>query len=137
MMQFVLNNWYLFLGLVVVLFMLLGDPLRQRLLGIANIPASQAIQLINRQNGVVVDVREPNEFSAGHIPSATNIPLGSIAARLKELNKFKDRPVVVCCRSGHRSAQAAAVLRKNGFASVHNLAGGIMAWQADNLPTER
>ncbi len=137
MMQFVLNNWYLFLGLVVVLFMLFADPLRQRLLGIANIPASLAIQLINRQNGVMVDVREPNEFSTGHIPNATNIPLGSIAARLKELNKFKDRPIVVCCRSGHRSAQAAAVLRKNGFESVHNLAGGMLAWQADNLPTER
>jgi rhodanese-related sulfurtransferase len=136
-MQFVLNNWYLFLGLVVVLVMLFADPLRQRLLGIANIPASQAIQLINRHNGVVVDVREPNEFGTGHIPNATNIPLGSIAGRLNELKKFKDKPIVVCCRSGHRSAQAAAVLRKNGFASVHNLAGGILAWQGDNLPTER
>jgi rhodanese-related sulfurtransferase len=137
MTQFVLNNWYLFLGLVVVLFMLLADPLRQRLLGIANIPASQAIQLVNRQNGVVVDVREPSEFGIGHIPNATNIPLGSIAGRFNELKKFKDRPVIVCCRSGHRSAHAAAVLRKNGFTSVHNLAGGMLAWQGDNLPTER
>lgn len=137
MMQFVLNNWYLFLGLVVVLFMLFADPLRQRLLGIANIPVSQAIQLINRQNGVVVDVREPNEFSTGHIPNATNIPLGNIAGRVNELKKFKDKPIVVCCRSGHRSARAAAILRKNGFASVHNLAGGMLAWQGDNLPTER
>jgi rhodanese-related sulfurtransferase len=137
MMQFVLANWYLFLGLVVVLVMLFADPLRQRLLGIANVPAAQAIQLINRQNGVVVDVREPNEFSTGHIPNATNIPLGSIAGRLNELKKFKEKPIVLCCRSGHRSAQAAAVLRKNGFASVHNLAGGMLAWQGENLPTER
>jgi rhodanese-related sulfurtransferase len=137
MMQFVLANWYLFLGLVVVLVMLFADPLRQRLLGIANVPVAQAIQLINRHNGVVVDVREPNEFSTGHIPNATNIPLGSIAGRLSELKKFKEKPIVVCCRSGHRSAQAAAVLRKNGFVSVHNLAGGMLAWQGENLPTER
>ena len=135
-MQFVLNNWYLFLGLAVVLFMLFADPIRQRLLGIATVPASQAIQILNRQNGVIVDVREPNEFSTGHIPNAANIPVGSIAGRLKELNKYKDKPVIVVCRSGQRSAHAAVVLRKNGFASVYNLAGGMLTWQADNLPTE-
>ena len=135
-MHFVVNNWYLFVALFGVLFMLVGAPLRQAMLGIASIPSSQAVQLINRQSGIVVDVREAEEFKSGHIPRALNLPLSGLATRLNELQKFKDKPVILCCRSGQRSARAAVMLRKNGFNQVHNLSGGLLAWQKENLPTE-
>ena len=136
-MQFVLNNWYLFLALFVVLGMLVAAPLRQRLAGIRNVSPADAVQMMNRQGGTVVDVREPAEFKTGHIPNAVNVPLSGLAAQLKQLQKHKDRPLVVACRSGNRSVGAAVLLRKQGFAQVYNLAGGMIAWQRDNLPTEK
>lgn len=135
-MQFVINNWYLFLALIVVLSMLIGGPIRQSLLGISSIPIAQAIQLVNRQSGIIVDVREPDEFKGGHIPRAINVPLSALKSRINELEKYKNKPVIVCCRSGQRSAQAAVSLRKQGFNTVHNLSGGFIAWQRDNLPIE-
>lgn len=135
-MQFVVNNWYLFLALFVVLFLLLAGPIRQSLFGVNSVPIAQAVQLVNRQSGVIVDVREPNEFKDGHIPRALNLPLSALKTRLTELEKYKNKPVVLCCASGQRSAQAAIALRKHGFSSVHNLNGGFRAWQRDNLPIE-
>lgn len=135
-MQFVINNWYLFAALVVILAMLFAGPIRQSLSGVGSVAIAQAVQLINRESGVIVDVREPAEYAAGHIPRALNIPLGALNDRLKELEKYKQRPVIVCCRSGQRAGQAAVALRKHGFISVHNLNGGLLAWEKENLPTE-
>lgn len=135
-MQFVINNWYLFAALVVILAMLFAGPIRQSLSGVGSVAIAQAVQLINRESGVIVDVREPAEYEAGHIPRAINIPLGALDQRLKELDKYKQRPVILCCRSGQRSGQAAVALRKHGFISVHNLNGGLLAWEKENLPTE-
>ncbi len=136
-MQFVINNWYLFLALVVVLGMLLANPVRQRLYRVKSASPADAVQIINRQSGVVVDVCEPQEFRNGHIPSALNVPSSGFAAYLKQLEKYKDRPLVVVCRSGNRSLTAAVALRKHGFGTVYLLAGGLAAWQRDNLPLEK
>lgn len=135
-LQFVVHNWYLFAALVVVVALLLAEPLKQALYRVSTVPPARAVQLMNR-GGLVVDVREPSEFASGHLPNAVNIPLGSVQTRLNELQKYKDRAIVVYCRSGQRSARAAVTLRKFGFAQVHNLAGGVIAWQNDSLPTER
>ena len=135
-MSFVIKNWYLFAALAIILTMLFAGPLRQMLSGVTSVPISQAIQLVNRQNGVIVDVREVDEFKSGHIPKAVNVPLSALTAKTKELEKYKNKPVVLCCRSGQRSGQAAVQLRKQGFTSVHNLSGGLLAWQKENLPTE-
>ncbi len=78
-------------------------------------------------DGQLVDVREALEVAAGTIPEATNIPLGELPVRLHELNS--DRPVVLVCRSGGRSTQAARFLTANGFADVVNLSGGMLAYQ--------
>ncbi|HEY0847686.1 MAG TPA: rhodanese-like domain-containing protein [Noviherbaspirillum sp.] len=94
----------------------------------------QATQLINQDKGVVVDVREPGEFSAGHLRDAKNIPLGELSKRMGELDKFKSKTVIVMCQSGARSAKAVAQLRKGGFNEAVNLDGGIAAWQAQGLP---
>lgn len=137
MLQFVINNWYLFVALAVILFLLAAGPLSQQMHGIRNANAAQAIQLLNRENGVVVDVCEPKEFSAGHVPNAINLPLSSLKDRMRDLEKHKNKPIIVSCRSGNRSLKAAVILRKHGFATVYNLAGGLQAWERDNLPLEK
>lgn len=94
----------------------------------------QATQLINQDKGVVVDVREPAEFSAGHLRDAKNIPLGELSKRMGELEKFKSKTVIVMCQSGNRSASAVSQLKKAGFGEAFSLEGGIAAWQAQGLP---
>ncbi len=136
-MQFVIKNWYLFLALGVVLYLLVVPMLRQRLAGIRSLNPTEAIQLINRENGVVVDVCEPQEYAAGHVVRALNVPLSTLKARLAELEKYRDRPIILACRSGNRSLKAAFALHRAGFAKVHSLAGGLMAWQNANLPMEK
>lgn len=136
-MQFVINNWYLFVGLGVVLFLLAWGPLRQMMLGIQRVSTAEAVRLLNHEQGIVVDVREPDEFRGGHIPKAINVPLSGLKTGLGQLDKFKSRPVIVCCRTSQRSATAAVVLRQNQFAKVQVLAGGMTGWQGDNLPVEK
>lgn len=136
-MQFVINNWLLFLALFAVLGMLIVPPLRQRLSGVKNVSPADAVRMINRQAGTVIDVREPAEYKTGHIPNAMNVPLSALATQVKQLAKHKDRPLILACRSGNRSVTAAMMLRKQGFDQVYSLAGGMIAWERDNLPTEK
>lgn len=94
----------------------------------------EATQMINREDALVLDVREPAEFSAGHMLGAKNIPLANIEARSAELDKHKAKPVIVLCNDGSRASKAAAVLRARGFVNVVNLSGGLPAWQQAGLP---
>ena len=136
-MQFFIHNWYLFVALVVILSLLVMGPITQRLYGIKNANASQAVQLLNREGGVVVDVCEPGEFKTGHIPNAINLPLPKLNEHLREIEKYKNKPVIVTCRTGNRSVKGALVLRKHGFPTVYTLAGGLHGWEKDNLPVEK
>jgi rhodanese-related sulfurtransferase len=86
-------------------------------------------------DAVLVDVREPDEWAAGHPPGAVHIPMRDVPSRLGELPR--DEPVYLICRSGNRSARVAAYLRQEGFARPINVAGGILAWQRAGLPVER
>ena len=101
------------------------------------VSALETVQLINRRDAVVLDVREPAEYASGHITNARNVPEGQLADRLKELERYKSRPIVVSCGSGARSARAGALLQKAGFAEVFTLRGGIAAWQQASLPLEK
>jgi rhodanese-related sulfurtransferase len=93
----------------------------------------QATQLINQGKGVVLDVRDPADFAAGHLRDAKNIPLKDLANRIGELDKFKSRTVIAVCQAGVQSAKAAAQLKNAGYEAV-SLDGGISAWQAQGLP---
>jgi rhodanese-related sulfurtransferase len=110
-------------------------PLVRRGAAGASIGTLEATMLINQKDAVVIDVREPGEFAQTHILNSRNVPLGEIEARIKELERFKDKPVIVSCATGNRSGSAASVLRKHGFTNVVNLAGGVAAWQQAGLPT--
>ena len=97
----------------------------------------EAVQLINRRDAIVVDVRDAAEFKAGHITNARNVPESELDARAKELEKVKAKPIIVSCARGNRSATVAAKLRKLGFAEVFSLRGGLTAWQQANMPLEK
>ena len=102
-----------------------------------SVNATQATQLINREDAQVVDVREPGEYANGHLPESRNIPLARLEERAGELDKYKDTPLLVVCQSGARSATACKQLGKLGFSRVHNLEGGIDAWRTAGLPLKK
>lgn len=96
-----------------------------------------ATAMINHEEAVVLDVRSMAEFKDGHIVNALNIPLNGLGNNLKQLDKYRGKPIVAVCRSGSRSGAACSLLRKHGFENVKNLRGGMMAWQSANLPVKR
>lgn len=105
--------------------------------GGSNISINEATLLINRQDALVVDVRETAEWSTGHIPNSRHIALGHLGKHLSEIEKYKDKPVIVVCASGNRSSSGCGVLKKAGFQQVFNLSGGIGAWNDAGLPMTR
>jgi len=85
-------------------------------------------QFMSTQGALLLDVREPSEYADGHAPNAVLISLGQLGSRLDEIASYKDKPVVVMCRSGRRSARATSMLQDAGFSQASNISGGIVAW---------
>ena len=136
-MQFISNN---IIPILIALFsgaMLMWSLFGNRMRGVKEVDTAAALQLINHKNALVLDVREPNEFESGHVLNSRLIPLGKLKQRMGELEKHKDHPIVVVCRSGNRSGTACYLLGKQGFTQAYNLAGGVLAWQKANLPLEK
>jgi rhodanese-related sulfurtransferase len=132
-MQFLHDNWMLASLALASGTMLAWSFIGNKLSGVDDADTLKATRLYN-DDALVLDVREDKEFAAGHIPKAKHIPLGQLANRIQELEKFKGKPVLVTCRSGQRSARACGMLKKAGFETVYNQAGGIIAWERANLP---
>lgn len=133
-MEFI-SKHALLIGLVVGSGIMLLLPLFKKSAGgVPSVSAGEAVTLINRHNALVLDVRDDAEFATGHITDAKHIPLSALSDRLAELNKFKDKPILVNCQRGMRSAKACVILRKAEFTQVHNLEGGLMAWESAKLP---
>ena len=134
-MKFIIDNWYLVFVALASGGMLLWPVLRSASGG-ALTPAS-AVQLINREKAVVIDVCEAEEFAAGHVGGAKNIPLGQLEERLPTVVKNKAVPVVLVCASGARSTRGAAIAKKLGYEKAESLAGGLKAWREASLPVEK
>ena len=137
MLQFVQNNIWLILLAVASGAMLIWPMISSRIQGGSEVGTREAVQLINRRDARVQDVRDGSEFAAGHIPNAKHIPLARLEQSMRELEKFKARPVVVSCSDGTMSAKACALLRKKGFNEVFRLKGGIVSWEQASLPVEK
>jgi rhodanese-related sulfurtransferase len=103
----------------------------------AEVGPMDAVTLINRKDAVVIDVRDEGEFASGHINNARHIPEKQLADRVKELEKFKAKPLIVSCASGRRATFAVDTLKKQGFADVVALRGGISAWAQAGMPLEK
>lgn len=136
-MEFLQNNIWMVLVAISSATMLLWSLFGNRLRGVQEVNSVAALQLINHKNALVLDVREEKEFNAGHILNAKLVPLGKIADHMAELERYRERPIVVVCRSGQRSASACLLLSKQGFGQAYNLEGGVLAWQKAGLPLEK
>lgn len=136
-MDFLLQNIWLVLLALLSGFMLIWPSVSGRLSGIKHVGPQEAVMLFNHEDAIVLDVREDSEYKDGRIPKARHIPLRQLKDRLKDLEKFKDKPIVAVCRTGNRSSHACRVLRQAGFERVHNLAGGMVAWEQAGLPKEK
>ena len=137
MQLFLQNNIWLVLLALTSGIMLFWSFFGNRIRGIKEVDHIAAMQLINHKNALVLDVREQSEYATGHVLNSKHIPLGKLMGRIGELNKYRERPIVVVCRSGQRSASACAFLGKQGFAQAYNLSGGVNAWQKASLPLEK
>ncbi len=102
--------------------------------GSTSVRPQEAVMMINRKDAVVVDVREKKEFAEGHIVDSLNIPLAKLKQRLKELKKHKDKPIIVVCKLGQHSGEAAKQLMEAGYEEVFKLSGGITEWRAQSMP---
>ena len=134
-MKFILDNWMLLaIAASSGLFLLL--PVVQGATATGISPA-EAVQCMNREKGVVVDVCGADEYAQGHIKGAVNVPLDELEARLDKAVKNKSTPVIMVCAAGARSARAQAIAKKLGYEKVHSLHGGLKAWKEANLPVAK
>lgn len=135
-MKFFLDTWYLFLAAAVSGGLLLWPLINKGAGGATKVSANDAVQLINREKALLIDVSEPAEYAAGHAMGARSVPFGSLEGS-KDLPKNKALPLVVVCPTGARAGKAVATLKKLGFENARALAGGLEAWRAANLPVEK
>jgi len=129
--QFLGEQWVLVGGLMMVLTLLVLHETRK---AGPSLSISEAVQLVNSEGGVFLDIRDAADFARGHITDALHIPAAALAGRSAELEKFREKPVVVVCKMGQSSGPATKTLRSQGFSRAQKLAGGMMEWDAQKLP---
>ena len=130
-MKFLIENWYLVLSALVSGGLLLWTSMRGKAGGV---PTAEAVRLVNREKGVLVDVSEPEEFAAAHAKGARNVPLSTLTGT--DLPSNKALPVVLLCKTGARAQRAAGILQKQGYANAVAVQGGLTAWREASLPVE-
>lgn len=131
LLEFVVNHPELVgpFFVLVVLFILLETRR-----GGKTVSTHQLTHLVNREGALVLDVRDSKEFREGHITDARNIPFSSLKESLSQLDKFKDKPVVIVCKMGQHAGAAGRILHENGFKDVRRLSGGLTTWSSEGLP---
>ena len=134
-MKFIIDNWQLIAVAIGSAAMLFWPQIKGAAGG--TLTATGAVQLMNREKAVVIDVSEPEEFALGHMNNAKNVPFGQLEDKLSGQVKNKELPLILVCTSGARSNRAVAVAKKLGFTNVQALAGGLKSWREANLPLEK
>ena len=134
--EFISNHPFLILAALALLAMLIGGEMRRRLSGVKDVGPGEATRLLNHENAIMVDMRSDRDFRDGHIVNALHVPAenNDMPARLE---KYRDRPLIVYCRSGNQSLTVCGKLRKQGFEKVYNLKGGVLGWQQADLPVSK
>jgi rhodanese-related sulfurtransferase len=135
--DFIVNN----LGLVMLFLasgvMLFWPEIQRLAVGGAQLGTLEVTRLMNQGGTLVLDIRESEDFAAGHLPRARHIPLSQLPGRVEEIGKYKEKPVIVTCMTGARAGAATRVLRQAGFKNVFELRGGLKAWEQASLPVEK
>ncbi len=137
LLPFIVNHWVLSAALVLVLIILAIEEGRSKGSGAGKVGPEAAVNLINREDAAIIDVRSEQKFHEGHLVGSVNIASADIAANLNKLKKYKNKPVIVVCDRGVAAAKAASHLRREGFESALVLTGGIEAWKAAKLPLSK
>lgn len=137
LVEFITNHPLLVLALIAILVMLIGGELRQRLSGVSEVGPVEATRMLNHDNAVMIDMREDKEYREGHIVNAIHLPASRQDNYTTKLERYREQPLIVYCRSGQRSTAICNKLRKQGFEAVYNLKGGVLAWQKAELPLEK
>lgn len=132
-LEYLSNHPYLVGGTVIVAIIAALFELHQRRQGASAVSSNEAIALHNK-GALILDVRTAEEFASGHIIDARNIVLDKLDNSLDSIKKYREKTVITCCESGTRSAQAARLLKAQGYQNVFNLSGGLAGWRQDNLP---
>jgi rhodanese-related sulfurtransferase len=131
--EFVTNHPLLIAGLLAAWAALMFYELRMKSSGLTHVSTADAVRLINK-GALVIDVRKPDEFQAGHIVNARNVELTKIQGEDDPIHKQKNKVLLTVCGNGTSSGRAASLLRKAGYPTVFSLKGGLTGWRADNLP---
>ena len=131
--EFVVNHWILVTLFVVLAWMVLSDSLNRKLSGVNPVGTTQAIQLVNQQQGLFLDIREDSEFKKEHIADSVSMPLSSLADNLVSLND-PEQAIILVCASGQRARSAAKQIRSKGFSEIYVLTGGLNTWKEAKLP---
>ena len=135
--DFFTNNIILFAALGVILALIIRMELKRVMRGFKNVTPAEAVQLINKENAIVLDVRESNELAQGTIRGAKHLALSVLKQRVDELKSHTDQPVITYCKAGNRSNEACEILKKNNFTNVMSLKGGLEGWKTANLPVAK
>jgi rhodanese-related sulfurtransferase len=135
--EFTVNHPLLVIAFAVLLGLIFFNEMKIATQRFASLTPAAAVQLMNKEDVVVLDVREAAETIGGKITRAIQIPVGAVAKRIGELEKHKDKTLLVYCKSGARSGVACKQLGKHGFDKVYSLNGGLMAWQEAHLPLSK
>ncbi|MGC3984223.1 MAG: rhodanese-like domain-containing protein [Pseudorhodoferax sp.] len=135
-MNFVIDNWMLFAVALVSASLLLW-PMVSGAAGASALTPAGAVQLINREKAVVVDVSEEAEFATGHVVGARNVPFGQLDTKLPGVVKNKGVPLLLLCPTGARANRAVAAARKLGYEKAQAVAGGMKGWRDAGLPVEK
>lgn len=135
--EFIGNHLFLVTLFVAILALLLWNLFGSALTGVIQVEPAEATRMINREGAVVLDVRPAEEFQAGHVLNAVNIPEPELATRREELDKHKDRPLIAYCANGAASTRAVSQLKAGGFEKPYCLRGGLSAWRSAGLPVTR
>ncbi len=131
-LEFLLNHWVL-TSLWVVIFISLIAYMQKK--AGKTVGTHETTRLINQENGVVLDIRDKKVFDKGHIVNAINIPLAKLDERMVELEKNKNKPLIVVCQMGHQSGEAVKKLEAKGYSQVSRMTGGMTEWQTQGLPS--
>jgi rhodanese-related sulfurtransferase len=134
--KFLIDNWML-IGIALASGGLLLWPLISSGMAAGSLSATGAVQLINRDKAVVIDVSEAEEFATGHVAGAKNLPLNQLEAKLPNAVKNKALPLILVCPTGARASRAVAMAKKLGYEQAQCLAGGLKSWKEANLPLEK
>jgi len=134
LLQFLQNHWLLAATFVVVFICIIVEEIRTKGFGTNNLDAQQAVHAINREDAVVLDIRDATTFKAGHMVGAINIPLADLDSNIKKLNKYRGRSIIIVCATGQKSTNAMTKLKQAGFEKLSTLKGGIAAWKTADMP---